>query len=337
MQNLLTRIGVRQMSPDELKQVRQARTQYIDFLNRTQTIVSKDLSTNAITPESGQAILKKIQEAQDWLKNNPNANLLELTANQDATTAEIERIQRTDKPKKEFYNRVLALPVVSSELAQKKEIQPDVQAKLTAVSAEQKKWYTDNEKTATEVDLQQQQLKLKTEITTLVVSRDIVQTIDQSLADAAKTETSILESELKKQQQLIEKQKSSQVDVAAATKVAYDKTIDTIIQLAKWFFLILCGSLAANLAIGRTYPYRVFYFASVLIAQWIAPIVLGYAIYWRLTRGRIAMYAVLPLTTEKPLGRLGQIFMLPFRWIPDERSFKAAEDWMKSLEAMKSA
>ena len=94
----------RQQTPEEIKDTRQQRTKYLDYLSTTKTNVETDVNKQAITPESGQAVLKKIQEGETWLEKHPNANFNEITANQDSMTLEISRILKTDKPKRIIKN-----------------------------------------------------------------------------------------------------------------------------------------------------------------------------------------------------------------------------------------
>ncbi len=60
-------------TPEDVAKQRQVRTEYNNYLTTTQTNTNTDVNKNAITPESGQAILVQVQSGFKWLKDHPSA------------------------------------------------------------------------------------------------------------------------------------------------------------------------------------------------------------------------------------------------------------------------
>jgi hypothetical protein len=69
--------------PDDINTIRKSRVKYQDYLASIQANTESDVSNNSLTPETGSIIYKLIQKSYLWLKNNPNANLIEIMSNED--------------------------------------------------------------------------------------------------------------------------------------------------------------------------------------------------------------------------------------------------------------
>jgi hypothetical protein len=116
--------------------------------------------------------------------------------------------------------------------------------------------------------------------------------------------------------------------------------LNTCIQTFAWLFviafLLMCGSFAANFAIGRVPSYRILYFIWGALPPF-APFVLLYAIYKRLHDGRLPIYAILPLSIEPATTRFGKYLWYPFYWVPDKEATSAYTAFQASLVETMSA
>ena len=321
----------RQQTPEENKENRQQRKTYLDYLTTTKTNVETDVNKQAITPESGQAVLKKIQEGETWLEKHPNANFNEITANQDAVTLEISRILKTDKPKRVIKNIILALPVIAAEGKQQKILTAEQGEVLKEIAANTDKWYKKQSESATEIEFAQEQMKIKDTIQSGLVQQDAVKYVQDKLTPAVNQNTSTLESQIANQEASILAVQSQNVDVKEGASVGISTAKKVFIGLILTFFFLMCGSFAANFAIGRPPAYRVLYFCYGAFPLF-APIVLMYAIYKRLRYGSFPLYSALPIAIEPATSRIGQWIYNPlFYWIPDHNSIQAMKEYTESL------
>ncbi len=320
----------RQQTPEEIKEVRQARNSYQDYLSTTQTKTNTDVNRKAITPESGQAILKEVEAGQTWLEKHPNANYNELLTNQDTVTVEINRILKTDAPKRKVKNILLALPFVAEEGVQKKILTAEQAEKLKALAADEEKWYAKSAATATEIQFSQEELKINESIQNLIVNGNEVQYVRNALQNLAGKDTSELQAYLATQESKLKAAKSQQVDIQEGARVAGNTALKVFFGFLIVAFCILCGSFAANFAIGRPPAYRVFSFLYGAFPLF-APFVLLYTIYKRLRYGPMALYAILPLSIEPAVSRLGKLLWYPFYWIPDQNSIDAMKEYTDLL------
>jgi hypothetical protein len=324
-------IFARQQTPEEIKEIRQQRQKYQDYLSTTKTNVEADVNKQAITPESGQAILKKIQGSETWLEKHPNANFNELVTSQDATNVEISRILKTDKPKRVMNNTILALPVIAAEGIQKKTLTNEQAEKLKEIAANTAKWYKKHSATATEIEFSQEQLKLKDSIQTGLVQPDAVMFVQYNLDAASTLQTSDLEANIAKQEANLSEVKSQTVDYKEGANAAISTTAKVFLIFILVIFFLMCGSFAANYAIGRPPAYRVLYFCYGAFPLF-APFILLYSIYRRIRYGKRPLYAMLPISTEPSFTPLGRWFWNPlFYWIPDHNSIQAMKEYTESL------
>ena len=315
---------------DDINALRNARIKYQDTLASIQANTGSDISTNALTPETGSSIYKVIQTSYDWLKKNPNANLNEILANQDATTIEVKRLASVDIPKRKFNNTLLAIPAILDKLVADKSITADKKAAFLPIVATEKTWYTANQLKASEIDYAQEFQKINDTITTTFVDQAIVSTIKGQIELAQAIPTSQLNSQLAEyanKQDAIQKQS---VDIQSTGKIVVSTALKVFGSLLLIAFCIMCGSFAANMAIGRPPMYRILYFIYGAI-PFFAPFVLIYTIYKRIKEGRLSVYTVLPTSIEPATTRIGKVLWHPFYWIPDQHAIDEYNAFMKSL------
>ena len=250
-----------EQTSEEVNQLRAARTDYQDTLTAIQTNVQTDIQSKELTPDSGQLILKEVQKAFTWLEKNPNATIIEVYANQDATSSEIKRLISIDKPKMELKNQLLAIPVIAEEAFSKELVTRDQVVKLNEFTAEETKWLTKSGPTASSVDFQQEELKLKNQLQQILEKTEPVSFFTEKL-NAVKTQsTSILESDLTTREEKAKKARDSQVHIEDGLSAAKSAALQTFFGFLILAICIFGGSLAANAAIGRVPAYRILYFS----------------------------------------------------------------------------
>ena len=327
--------GGQKQTPDEIKQLRQARIDYQDYLNTAQTNTNADVNKKAITPESASAILAKIQESFKWLQSNPNANLNEIFSSRDATAAEIKRILSTEKPKREFQNILTALPTIAETNQQKKILDEKQVNDIRNLVSTEKKWYEKHQQTASTVDFSQERMKIQDTIQLTVKDSSASGMILQELKTIMDKDTADVTSEVLQQQLALKKAESQEVNVRKGINTALETAL-----LVFFIFLVVVvcgvsGMFAANFAIGRAPVYRILYFIYGFIPIFM-PFVLIYTAYRRIKDGPLPLYAILPLSVEPAVTRFGQYLWYPFYWIPNDQAVKMADDFTNAVKALES-
>jgi len=100
------------------------------------------------------------------------------------------------------------------------------------------------------------------------------------------------------------------------------------------FFLILMGgSIASNMAIGREWYYRVFFFIFGC-NPYLTPIIYAYAALQALKGKSVRYYGVLPTSTDPAKTRLGKIIWWPFYYEADQEQEVLTSDFLKSLDTI---
>jgi hypothetical protein len=324
-------ISRKQPTTEEVNLLRKARTDYQDTLSALEINVQTDIQKNTLTPETGKIVLDEIQKAYTWLKKNPNASLIEVYANRDATNAEIKRLLNIDKPKREFQNQMTALPVIAEEAFSKNLFTRDQKDKLSQLSTTELEWLKKNGGTANSIEFQQESLKVKTSIQQILEKVDLVQYCTEKMDATKATQPSTLESELISREQKAKQAREATIHLDDGITTIYDTVLKTFFGFLVFTLCILGGSLAANQAIGRARAYRILYFIYGAIPVFM-PIVLLYTMFSRLRTGPIPYYAILPLTIEPATTRFGRILNFPFYWIPDDKSRELTKIFIETVE-----
>lgn len=331
MGNLLSKQEAPKLTDQQLATLRETRQQYLDYLSSLPDKIKQDVDKKALSPETGANIMKVIKQGNDWLSKNPNATLLEVQTNRDTSTQEIKRLLKVDKPIQRITNLLAVFPVVVQGLLNKKEIDTSQAKQLNTALLPLQTWFTKSKATANEIDFEQEEFAFMTRLKEITLSDDARETLMKELDANKDIPTSELQTELAKEKTLQDKALAQQVDLKHGADVAIKTaTLVFVIFLA----VVLClaaGSLAANLAIGRPPIYRVLYFVYGALPIY-APFVLFYAIYHRIAKGPLPVYAMLPISIEAATTRLGKALWWPFYWVPDKDAIEALQAYKNSLE-----
>jgi hypothetical protein len=318
---------------DEIMELRKTREEYMNLLKRYQTSVLADIEQKRLTPETGKAVLAKVKEANTWLEKHPNATYLEITTKQDATNEEITKLLAIDGERRKLRNAYEIMPTLCQVYSEKENKLTKEQVKVLLAEGERlKSWYAKNQATASKLDFEQEWLQLNTKLTETIPNQDTYKMIWRDFNSVAGLPTSDILA--------ITKQYSIKQQAAKNQEIPYDEAPTIIISTATSVFfgfllVVLClsaGSVAANMAIGRTPAMRLLYFIYGSIPIF-APFVLIYAIFTRFAKGPIPIYSVLPVSIEPATTRLAKLFWQLIYWVPDKDSVKAFKDYEDSLKA----
>ena len=320
--SVLSSIGLApQLTVEEQQRITEFRQNYIDYLNAEQGRTTSDTS---LAPESLNAILKQIKDAQTFLQNNPTANILNLQSARDAFTIAVKQIRDIDAPKKTIQNLINGIPAIVNFYGQQKKLLTSAeQINLISIKNSLQSWIYSNS-AATVLDLKAQIATVKNNIINAISDESALASIKSELS---KFETMTVE-ETKKMAAKLDKVgsalKNSTLDIVDVGKTVFSVTIKVFTSLLLISLLVFAGSLAANQAIGREPTYRILYFLWAAIPVF-APFVLIQSLLKRMSSGPIRIYGILPISTVPAVSRLGKLLWYPFYWVPDLES-KALED-----------
>ncbi len=330
MGNLMSKQEPPKMTEQELKTIRETRQQYLDYLSSLPDKIKQDVDKKALSPETGTKVMNTIKQGSDWLSKNPNATLLEVQTNRDTTTQEIKRLLKVDKPIQRITNILAVLPVETQALVTKKTIDTTVAKKINDAAVPLKTWFEKNKATANDIDFEQEQFNLMTRLKEINMPDQARDELTKAITTSTEIPTSDLQTQVAKEKTLQDKAQAQQVDLSHGANVAM-KTASAV--FFGFLIIALClsaGSVAANLAISRAPIYRVLYFVYGSLPIY-APLVLFYAIYHRIAKGPLPIYAVLPISIEAATTRLGKALWWPFYWVPDKDAIEAFHAFKESL------
>ncbi len=319
-----------ELTPAEIKEIRNARKSYGDFLSTQQQNINADVKKKNLTPETGSRLLTIIKKSQDWLKNNPNANFNEITTSRADTETQLN-----DERQLNFYrliigNAIAAAPLVLNEALKKKIIDAKMDKQFRALLKEGETWYNKNKDKATPVDFSEYGLDFGDKFKAITTDQNVINFLSQEANKYLFSDSRDTKKALAKRQQEMKRQEDSQVDIERGVNTILATGINTFFGFLLIAFLIMCGSFAANMAISRPPAYRVLYFIWGFLPIF-APFVLLYTIVRRVREGRLPMYAILPLSIDPATTRFGKFLWYPFYWVPDADSTTVYREFQNSL------
>ena len=321
-----------ELTPGEIKEIRNARKEYGDFLSTQQQGVNADTKKKILTPETGSRLLAIIKKGQDWLKNNPNANFNEITASRADTDTSLNNERQLNFLRMVVANAIASGPLVIQEAKKRKVIDSALEKKFTALLKEGETWYNKNKDKATPVEYNEYGLDFGDKLKAITADQNILNFMGQEFNKYLFSDSRETKSALAKRQQEMKRQEDAQVDVEKGVGIILSTGMNTFFSFLLVAFLLMCASFAANMAIGRPPAYRVLYFIWGFIPIF-APFVLIYTIIKRVREGRMPMYAILPLSIDPATTRFGKFLWYPFYWVPDEDAVNAFKAFKNTLVA----
>ena len=331
-------------SPEESAQITQATKDFYSGVSAITTSIKTNQDKNIILPETASYLHKQTREATDWLKKNrKTASAQDIYGAGADLEQTVKRIMDTEPSRKIILSWMVCIAFLSEAYLNGKAITSDENESLQKILKDLNKWYLSNEYTASDPDFQEKATQTENDVKTVLatnkpqISESIVvfasnlKTISSAELSKLltkydiKTSTQTKEQAKQQKKNMIETKKQSKYN-----KVANDTNTDpmeviiatatsTFYSLLYYAIYMIGGSLAANMAIGRSNMYRVLYFVYGSI-PYFAPLVILYTIYRRISYGPVHLYGILPLSTSPATSPLGKIFKFPFYWEEDDYS-----------------
>ena len=338
----------------EIQQNMQAKQDYYNDIKNLNAQIKVSQDTNLILPETAAVSYRLLRDTQKWLKDNPDANASDILTSRLDLLQKFTEIQDTEGSRRLILIWMATCATSSKQLLATKTITEDDDKNIQTIVESLNKWYLEKKFTATKPDFDQKAMDVNDELQTqLSNNQPALSFIALQFQNYAKLTPAQLSSLLKQNNIIVTKQtpeQKKQTDAVIAVQEKHENeekqiqkanddpistiqstALNTFFTLLMYFVFILGGSLAANLAIGRTNMYRVLYFIYGCI-PFFAPIVILYTIYRRIRYGPVPLYGILPLSIQEAETRLGKILWYPFYWIPDDYSIEQTNKFLESLK-----
>jgi len=336
-------------TPEETQQIVQAVKDYNNALDDLNVQVKTAVGNNQLLPDTATYLYNLIIGAQKWLTNNPRSDVSAIQINLSSVQQQFKTIMGTEQSRNQILVHITLFASLATELLASKSITDAQQKELISFTKSLLDWYNKNKYTATNPEYATKIDAFNGEFITIIngdgtiqkyKDERIKQIISLNKTELVKASTDALNkigltspsqtpAEAKKQISL--EKTALEAAIPPSAPAVITSTATQVFSILFLIFLILLGgSFAANLAIGRTIPYRVLYFLYGCI-PFFSPFVILYVIYLRIRYGPIPLYGIFPLSTEPATTRLGKLLWYPFYWIPDGKSTELEQEFLKSL------
>jgi hypothetical protein len=326
----LTRLFKEKKSPEEIQALRNIRQAYYTFISDSTNAVLSSTKANLLTPETANEISKLLLKDKTWLQANSSVDVEDISARYDTLISNIKDLVNNDKPKIAFKNGLKLYGIAIRAQNQQGLFTPEQYTKLKTILKEEEDWYAANVTKATELDYLTEAQTLHDKILEIGLNPDTISDVKKETQNKSQSdiEKALLEKEAK-----LKKKENNQVNLEKGAGIVTSTAISIFFNFIRIVLLILAGSFAANLAIGRAPIYRILYFLYG-IYPYFAPFVYIYVLYRRIRFGPIPVYAILPISIEPAVTRFGKYLWYPFYWVPDHQSVNAYSEFYTSLNTM---
>ena len=342
---------------EEIEQNMKAKLDYSKDLMAFRILITTAERDNKILPESSTFLRNLIATTSKWLKENPDANASDILTSRLNLAQRFQEIQDTEESRKLILCWLAGTAAGSKTLLAYKSITDEDDKNIQMIVKNLNTWVQANQFTALKPEFEEQAVEVNYQLATVLENNPAaLAIIAASVQESLKYTPTQLKAALKKFNIITVKQtpqqaKQTEAVVAVQKKekkkqstlrlseddplsFIYSVAVSTFFTLIFFVLLVLSGSFAANVAIGRSAMYRFLYFIYGCVPYFI-PFVFVYVIYRRVQFGPIHMYGILPLL-ERVQGAPRSIFektlLFPFCWIPDNYSAIQKAEFMESLK-----
>jgi hypothetical protein len=328
--------------------IKQDRLKFYNELKNFQDQIKQDQTANNISPDTANQLTKIVSSSQEWLRSNPDASTLQVTAKRD----DLAQLKEPIMERELFKNRYLYLLWNAKFYESLYYTMEDAKKMLKELKV------TDSEINSAKALISNgfKLVKSKPSETGLTYSQYIDEFYDK--LNEIFVNQPALQKEIDKGKNKFKeetrpvwwfiKTQITQVSVAAqqksnaefnATRAAKNSAgialsvFGSLITLA---IILFGGSIAANMAINRDWYYRLFYFIFACNPL-LTPIIIAYAGLCALKGNSIIFYAMCPIIKDPPKTRLSKILTWPFYYITDRNEEVLKQAFIDSVISVGNA
>jgi hypothetical protein len=255
----------------------------------------------------------KVDEGFAWLQAHPAATTEELNTRKTNLATDLTTLDQQNDRLKALENASAYFSVLTDLRDTTADQKKSVATLKTAIQAFLAK--TPTATTPTPEQIQKQIADFQNQFTTIFPGKDLYV---ESSAEAM--------SSLKDQHSQQKKVDNATFNISRLFGHIWDTASSTVSGLLIVTLVLVSGMLTANDAIGREWPYRIFYF---IYGGIFFPVMLIYYLYRWFFGSSPKLYALLPVRTVQATTTLARMLLFPITYTPDERSKKAYTDFMK--------
>ena len=330
-------------SKEEISSIREERLKFYNDIKTFQTNVSNQLKAGEISPDTSEELNNIVKEAGEWLRNNPNANLLQVVTQKDDITEKATPIYEREMNKNR-YNLVLVYAESVQDLYKnnpefnkyyKSQYKPAEIKSLIELLKSEYKWLSEHPSETGLVYMQRIDYASQAAQKILVAypeSTRPTQNMVEALKKSAMPQWWLAKDAIARANASSEQKSKTEFNYE---RLAQNSTIYAIQIFGSFLFFVLvifAASLASNMAICREWPYRVFFFIYG-INPLLTPIILAYTALQALKGNPVEYYALCPISTEPAKTRLGKILWWPFYYESDQNELNLAKLFVEAIEA----
>jgi len=331
MSGLLDRLtGANSYSVEEQDRIRQARADFNGSIETYQKRALENKEKGSLSPEGAEAILKRNVEAQEWLAAHPTARILELQAEKDAYTQDVNNVLDTDIPKANFRSFYMGLRYLAG--LDDPRLIKSLKDTLLKEADQLESWYNKNKDSLNKIQLEQQTNDSQTRILQAVEDanyRSVLKGELEGLKNKSAQDWTDVLAATEKNQEIIQQGEFRWTDI-------WNSFVSQLQKIPGLIFFIIAffvGSLAANSVIYRPAIYRVLYF---FYGALFSPILAFYFLIQRIRCGPFPLYGVLPVLESTPekeetYGMVTYLLRSLVTYFPDENISRWAGEYETCL------
>jgi hypothetical protein len=313
-------------SDQDKVEIKQERLKFYNELKLFQDQIKQDQTANVISPDTANQLTTIVSNSQEWLRSNPDASILQVTAKRD----DLEQLKEPIMERELFKNRYLMAlwrgKYYESLYNDVADIKKGIEDTLTSSEINSlKKLINDGfnlvKSKPSETGLTYSQYiddlfdKLEKILVNYPKFKEYIDMF-RNISKENSGEWWLLKKEIT-QVSIVAKQKSdAEFNGNRAMKNSAEIAIKVFGFLIIIAIILFGGSIAANMAINRDWFYRLFYFVFGCNPL-LTPIIIAYAGLCALKGNPITFYAMCPIITEPPKTRLSKVLTWPFYYVTD--------------------
>jgi hypothetical protein len=332
----------------EKADIKQDRLKFYNELKLFQDQIKQDQTAKDISPDTANELTKIVSNSQEWLRSNPDASTLQVTAKRD----DLAQLKEPIMEREVFKNKYIMTLWYAKYFE-----------KLYYTMEDAKKIIKELKVTDSEIDSIKaliddgfKLIKSKPSETGLTYSQyidDFFDKLEKILVnhpnfkkelEAARTQRKEaafpiwweLKNEITKVSIAAQQKSNSEFNGNRALKNSAGIAIAVFGSLIIFAIIIFGGSVAANMAINRDWYYRLFYFIFGCNPL-LTPIIIAYAGLCALKGNSIIFYAMCPIIKDPPKTRLSKILTWPFYYVTDSHEEVLKQAFIDSVRDVGNA
>jgi hypothetical protein len=330
-------------SKEEIPSIREERLKFYNDIKTFQTNVSNQLKAKEISPDTSEELNKIVKEAEEWLRKNSNANLLQVVTQKDDITAKATPIYERELSKNRYNLVLVYADSVQDSYKNNPELKKyynsqykpaDIKS-LSELLKSEYKWLSEHPSETGLVYVQRidsaSQAAQKILVAYPEATKGIESTVE-NLKQAATPTWWLTKDAIARANANFEQKSKTEFNYERLAKDSTTIALEIFGSFLILILIIFAASLASNMAICRDWPYRVYFFI-VSINPLLTPIILAYTALQSLKGNPVEYYALCPISTEPAKTRLGKILWWPFYYESDQNELKLTELFVAAIEA----